>query len=457
MNKEMKLEEVILKKKNIIKKYKTITKEHIKDTNSRSYVYFTCEKCGKETSRRTDRIKDMIFLCNSCKKINSYLDKYGVDNPAKSKDVQNKIEKTSTERYGTKRPSQSKKIKTKYHDFFFDKLKVFSNDLIEPLFIKSEYDGSKKKEYKFRCKKCNNEFTSRMENGQIPRCLKCNPHMQGVSNAEKEVSDFIKEIYKGKVIENTREIISPLELDIYLPELNLAIEFDGLYWHSIEKKEKEYHLNKSNLAEQKGIQVLHVFEDEWRDKQNIVKNIIRFKLGLIKSIYARKTNFKEIGSKEAKTFLDKIHIDGFSGAKYHYGLFFENELVAVMSIGKPRYNKNYDWEIVRVGYKYRIIGGLSKLLKNFRKSHVGSIITYANRRYFDGHGYQAVGFKFINNSEQNYYYTDFIDRFTRVRFQKHKLKNILEEYDEKITEKENMLKNGYSIIYDCGNKVFELV
>lgn len=452
----MYLKEVKLKKGEKIITYKEISIDEIENINHRSEVFFKCEKCGKETSRRGDRIKDKIFLCNSCKKKYKYIEKYGVDNPAKSKEVQEKIKKTSIEKYGTERPTQSALVKKKYNKTFYSKLKSINSELVDPLFTEEEYFGSKKNKYSFKCKKCGNVFSSRIENGIIPRCLNCFPHLIGSSATEKEVGDFIKEIYDGEIIENSREIIPPLELDIYLPEYKLAIEFDGLYWHSIEHKEKEYHLKKSEVAESKGIQVLHIFEDEWRDKQEIVKSIIKYKLGLVKKVYARKTFFKEISSLEARDFLDKTHIDGFHGAAYHYGLYLENELVAVMSIGKSRYNKNYNWEIVRAGYKYRVIGGLSKLLKNFRKIHSGSIITYANRRYFDGKGYSSVGFRFINNSEQNYYYTDFINRYSRVMFQKHKLKDKLDFFNESLTEKENMINNGYSIVYDVGNKVFVL-
>lgn len=508
-----------------------------------AYIYFTCEKCGKEDNRKQKRRiaqQDNLLFCPDCTKKytnqkrygydnaqsspevkskigkkskennnislmkKNLMEKYGVDNaskidsvkekrkntnierfggvsPCSSPFVNNSLKQTNLQRYGVEYYPQTNSFKKSVEETNLKKLGVKTNLLdeefvkrkkrndfdnyykeklcnleeIKPLFSKEEYIGKRRHfEYKWKCKACGEEFEDYIFNTHVPRCPKCFPFVK--SRPEKEVGDFIKEIYSGEVIENSREIIPPLELDIYLPEENLAIEFDGLYWHSIEHKEKEYHLKKSEVAESKGIQILHIFEDEWRDKQEIVKNIIKYKLGLVKKVYARKTIFKEIDSKEAKEFLDKTHIDGFHGAKHHYGLFHENELVAVISMGVSRYNKNYDWEIVRAGYKYRVIGGLSKLLKNFRKIHSGSIITYANRRYFDGKGYLSVGFNFVEDSQQNYYYTDFVNRYSRVMFQKHKLENKLDFFDSNLTEKENMLLNDYSIIYDCGSKVFEM-
>lgn len=442
-----------------------------------AYVYFICEKCGKQDNKKQRRRiakQDDLLLCPDCSKKYTNQKKYGYDNAQTSPDVKSKISKSSKEnnniinitnyvkkKYGVDNIAKVKEIaksraKTKRDRVFISIEEKLRKNKLEILNTTDEYIGqrlnNKNIKYNFKCLTCNTEFKGTM-NGHIPSCPTC---YSKSSKPEKEVGDFIKEIYDGEVIENSREIIPPLELDIYLPEYNLAIEFDGLYWHSIEHKEKEYHLRKTEIAESKGIQILHIFEDEWRDKQEIVKNIIKYKLRLVEKVYARKTIFEEISSLEAKEFLNAVHIDGFHGAKYHYGLFYENELVAVISIGKSRYNKNYDWEIVRAGYKYRVVGGLSKLLKNFRKLHGGSVITYANRRYFDGKGYSSVGFKFIEDSQQNYYYTDFINRYSRVMFQKHKLSEKLENFDNELTEKENMINNGFSIIYDVGNKVFVL-
>lgn len=440
-----------------------------------AYVYFTCEKCGKEENKKQrKRIaeQDDLLLCPDCAKKYTNQKRYGYDNAQSSPEVKSKISKSSKEnnnihlmqktlieKYGVDNIAKVEDIsklraKTKRNKIFISIKEKLKKHNLEILNTTDEYIGqrlnNKNVKYDFKCLVCGTEFKGTM-NGHIPSCHEC---YSKSSKPEKEVGDFIKEIYDGEVIENSREIIPPLELDIYLPEYNLAIEFDGLYWHSIEHKEKEYHLRKTEIAESKGIQILHIFEDEWRDKQKIVKNIIKYKLGLIEKVYARKTIFEEISSLEAKEFLNAVHIDGFHGAKYYYGLFYENELVSVISIGKSRYNKNYDWEIVRAGYKYRVVGGLSKLLKNFRKLHSGSVITYANRRYFDGKGYYSIGFKFVENSDQNYYYTDFINRYSRVMFQKHKLSEKLENFDNELTEKENMINNGFSIIYDVGNKVF---
>lgn len=129
-----------------------------------------------------------------------------------------------------------------------------------------------------------------------------------------------------------------------------------------------------------------------------------------------------------------------------------------MTFGKSRFNKNYDWELLRYCTipNFNIIGGASKLLNHFRNHHSGSIISYADKRWSDGNLYRKLGFIELKDSQPNYFYVKDIRRFSRNQFQKHKLKDILKKFDPLMTEKENMLANGYSIIWDCGNKVFSL-
>jgi hypothetical protein len=221
-------------------------------------------------------------------------------------------------------------------------------------------------------------------------------------------------------------------------------------------------LNKTISCELNGIQLLHIFENEWNDsiKQDIWKSIISTKLNKNKRIYARNTTVKEISSKDSISFLNNNHLQGGTGAKYHIGLFHNEELISVATFGKSRFNKNYEFELIRFANKKytSVIGGFSKLLKYFERNYnPDNLITYADRRISNGNLYEKSGFKFLRNVEPNYFYTnDFKTLHSRNKFQKHKLKNLLEDFNLELTEHENMLNNNYYRIYDCGNKVYEL-
>ena len=185
-------------------------------------------------------------------------------------------------------------------------------------------------------------------------CQKCG---MITSHYEDSLFDYIKSIYKGKIIRDNRTILSNLKqsLDIYIPDLKIAFEFDGLYWHNeLNKPDKNYHLKKTEECLKKGIQLIHIFEDEWLYKQDIVKSRIKNLLGLITDkIYARKCIIKEITNKESKTFCENNHIQGGINSKYSFGLFFNNELVSVMTFGNKR--KNLGLKSITDNYEHFVI------------------------------------------------------------------------------------------------------
>ena len=290
-------------------------------------------------------------------------------------------------------------------------------------------------------------------------------HLQGSgcpacrnSKPQNEIADFI-ETLGFEIKKNVRTIIPPLEIDIYIPEKKIGIEFNGLYWHSESKLcNSKYHLNKTLRCEQEGIQLIQIFENEWISKKEIIKSILRSKLGKIENkVFARKTEVRYIN--DDKNFLEENHIQGkVSGEKIKIGLFYDKQMLGILTFGKPRFNKNYDLEILRFCYKKDIVvvGGFSKMLAFFRKDFPdSSLITYSDRRYSNGNVYRNNGFKKINETTPNYFYLKNGKLFSRIGFQKHKLKNKLKNYDNQLTERENMKNNGFDKIYDCGSLVFE--
>ena len=271
-----------------------------------------------------------------------------------------------------------------------------------------------------------------------------------ISNKERETYDWLNEL-NINVVESDRTQIAPLELDIYLPDYNLAIEFDGLYWHSENLgTPKNYHLNKTNLCNEKGIQLIHVFENEWDNKKNIVKSIILAKLGKFeRRIMARKCLIKELSDSEYREFVEANHIQGYVPAKYRVGLFYNDELVQICSFGKSRFKKD-EIELIRHCSKLntQVIGGFSKLLSYY---NFDNLITYVDLRYGNGNGYK--NWELIEQTKPNYWYwirgSEILE--SRMRYQKHKLKDALENFDSNLSEWENMINNGYFRIWDCGN------
>ncbi len=299
-------------------------------------------------------------------------------------------------------------------------------------------------------------------------CPKCS---NNISKPEQDIADFIRDNYKGTVIQNDRVVLNGKELDIYLPDLGFAIEYNGLMWHSFGKHKSEKfdnyslvhgnknnHLIKTKECEKKGIQLFHIFENEYTQKQDIWLNIIKDKLQKNQKIGARKTTIKEITPKEQRDFENNNHLQGQGLSSIRIGLFYEQELVSLMTFGKARLSKKYQYEMIRFCSKigYTIQGAASKILNYFEKKYNPlSIVSYANRRYSVGNLYNQLGFKLEHTSKPNFFYFDreYI-LYSRQKFQKHKLKKELEFFDNNKTALMNMFDNDYRVIYDSGNMVF---
>ena len=241
-------------------------------------------------------------------------------------------------------------------------------------------------------------------------CPKCGNQ---ISDAEKEIICFIEKECGLKCNSRDRTIISPYELDIYIPEKKIAIEYDGLIWHS-EKfgKDKNYHLNKTELCEKQGIRLIHIFEDEWLCKQNIIKEKLKYilKCGYKKTkIYARNCVINEIDRQDAKKFLDKNHIQGYGSGSVYLGCFYKNELVSVMCF---KQNSNKKWELTRfANINSKIcIGTASKLFNFFIKHYnFNEIKSFADRRWssiLEENLYDKLGFRLESTLKPDYSYVD---------------------------------------------------
>lgn len=310
-----------------------------------------------------------------------------------------------------------------------------------------------------KCGYCSEEFEGAYSN-YIGDAIKSCGCLAGKSSLELQVKDFIKSL-NLEFKSNDRTIIAPKELDIIIPSHNLAIEFNGLYWHSeLAGKGRNYHLDKTKECNKAGYNVIHIFEHQWINRQEIIKDIIKKRLGIVENkVFARKCEIREVETSQAREFIETNHLQGYASATYKLGLYYENELISIMTFGKSRYDKNCDWELIRFANKlgHNVIGGASKILKHFRKQNTGSIISYCDISIFSGNLYKDLGFIYSHNAKPNYFYFDnMLNVYSRVMFQKHKLKDKLINFDPSKSEWENMVENKFNRYWDCGNAVYIL-
>lgn len=296
--------------------------------------------------------------------------------------------------------------------------------------------------------------------------IKKNPNIYSMSSSEneREIINFIREKNPKLYFEtNTKKVIPPYEIDIFIPDANLAIEYNGTFWHSENNggKERKYHLTKLNKCKEKNIHLIQIWSSEWYTRREIVQSRICSLLNLNTRIYARKCKIQEISPKEAHIFLEKTHIQGFQGGTIHIGLIHNTDIVAVMTFGKSRYNKKESIELLRYSNALytNVIGGASKIFNYYiSKCSPQEVISYSDKRWNTGKLYKVLGFKHIRTTLPNYFYFksngDSNKLYSRIMFQKHKLKTKLDKFDVNISEWENMQLNKYDRIWDCGNDVY---
>jgi len=409
---------------------------------------------------------------------NTKLNKYSDINYVNTK----KIKLTNQKKYNCDYPLQNDNVYNKTIDTMFDKYggHPMQNDIIKEKQIKSniittfnnikeKYQNikfiSKENEiYTIMCDVCNktydisfNLFHLRKMN-DITLCCNCNdPKNNNVSEFENKVCSFLDE-YNINYIKNNRKILNGKELDIFIPDLNIAIECNGLYWHSELYKEKNYHKNKLENCKKLNIELLNIWEDDWVLRKEIIKSMLLNKLNKISNkIYARKCTIKKLtDNKIIKDFLNKNHIQGFVKSSTKIGLFYNDELVSLMTFGNRKTNGNKEFELIRFCNKINtnVIGGGGKLFKFFIKNNKNiNIISYSDNSFFTGKIYKKLGFSYLNDTALNYYWIVNNNREHRFKYNKKKL--VLEGNDPNKSEYEIMTEKGYYRLWSCGMKKWE--
>jgi hypothetical protein len=473
---------------------------------SKSIIKVKCDECSIEKDIKYKLYTSYGYssgdwLCRKCKTKKNNLEKWGVENPFQLEQVKEKIKRTNLEKWGVENPSQnveinkkikesiskldkeeinkkrSKTVSIKYGVNNVAKLKEVKNKKIESYQEKYGNNHNKQSEdfrkvnfkiakdpnyikYKsegvsvFNCSEKNHEFHINIDNYlrrlkyKTILCTKCNPIDRHQSGKEIKLYNLIKSLYVGEIIQNFK--INKQEIDIYLPQLKLGFELNGIYWHSDKFKSKNFHKEKSEFFLEKGIRIIHIWEDDFDNKFHIIKSQIINLIGKSNKIWARKCSLKEVNDiNSIRSFLDDNHIQGYVNSNLKLGLYFGDELVSLMTFdhfeGRKRMPEN-QWNLNRFCNKseYSVIGGASKLLNYFINNYnVKRVISYADRDWSSGDLYQKLGFNKVNESKPDYKYLVGDKRLHKSNFKK------------SITGISESKLDIYKV-WDCGKIKFEL-
>ena len=425
-----------------------LVKNKIKESNLNTF--------GVENPMQLDVIKD--------KQRKTLFNLYGVSNISKLEQIKDRKKETSLTNFGVNHPLKSEKVKSKirltnfskYGNIYFTKTEVYRKenyDIANDEFYLNYIDDGVSL---FKCDyKMNHSFEitkdiySKRKLYNIGLCTVCNPIGENRSVKEKELLNFISSIYLDKIINNYRD--GKMEIDVYLPNLKIGFEFNGLYWHSDIYKDNSFHLKKTTYFKEMGIRIIHIWEDDWDFKKDIIKSQIRNWLGLTENkIFARRCEVKEIENKDVKDFLNRNHILGNSNSLIKIGLFHGNHLVSLMTFDKfegRKKMKEGEWNLSRFCnvLNTNVTGGASKLFKYFILKYKPSrVVSYADKDWSDGELYYNLGFKLTNINTPDYKYIIDNKRIHKSRFRKSKT-NITES------------KLEIPRIWDCGKLKFEFI
>lgn len=317
-----------------------------------------------------------------------------------------------------------------------------------------EYVNDAQKVIQVECSGCGEQFTGSLRSLQYGKCFKCSP---GGSAAQEKLARWIEKL-GVEVVRNDRSSLgNGLELDIHIKTHNFAVEYNGLYWHSHANRSTLYHSNKTAAAGLVGISLMHVFEDEWRDRPEIVKSMILSRLGMSPNkIGARKCTVKELSPQERKSFFEENHIDGDVAVARAWGLVYEGAVVYGISVRKPFHKRESTMEVARCCPKKgcNVQGGLSRLVKAVSeecgRGGIKTLMTYVDTRLGGvGDGYTAARFTAVNKTPPRFWWTDFKERFNRFKYRADSKNGLTEAA---VAEAAGVVK-----IWGCENVVYSMI
>ncbi len=385
-------------------------------------------------------ISNMMQTPEHIKKIKKGLiDSIGVSNPSLSKTVIDKRQKTFESNRNIRLSEMSEYIKynfIKYNNEFDIELKCHKGHLFNINYQLFQLRFHREEEV----------------------CTICNKIHKPISKQEINLRYYIESIYKDCILLNNK-LLDGKEIDIYLPKEKIGFEYNGTYYHSeATGTPNDYHFNKTEISESKGIRLIHIYEDDWNYKKEIVKSRIKNLLkGNDTKIYARKTDIRLVDKTESQKFLLENHIQGSSISQVNLGLYYNNELISLMTFGYRKISGSNSLELHRFCNKLNtsVIGGASKLFSYFINNYqFEELLSYADRSWSIGELYNTLGFELVGKTKPNYWWVINGIKKHRLNFTKTQLikKELLLEGE---TEVQCMWRLKYHRIYDSGSLIYK--
>ena len=426
-------------------------KEKIKQTN--------LEKYGVEFAIQSKEMKEVVKANN--------IARYGVAHPMMLPEFKEKAMQTNLEKFGRRAVTQQhiEDIQTWYQ--FIDSPREFiKNHYVEiPTVHQLALDLGVER----------SAIDYHLEQHDAVDCIRRSKSMM-----EEDIFRILKEADPTiRIVVRTKSIISPYELDLYLPDYKLGIECNPTATHNssvpdpwgTDPKPYNYHKMKTDLCEQQSISLFHIFGFDWSNKRTVIESILRNKIGKSKRVvYARKCKIIEVAASDAIAFLNQNHRQGAANSPIRLGLELDGELISLMTFGKMRRtigtgNESLEdcYELVRFcsSLNTSVVGGASKLLKHFiRVYEPKRIRSFSDRAHTSGDLYKTLGFKEVRRSDAGYVWVDVVTdiAYHRVNAQKQNLKKFLKDtnIDLNQTEKQIMIEHGYVQVFDSGTITWEL-
>jgi hypothetical protein len=448
-----------------IRKGLLLKSKQIADSRRRTMV----DKYGVEYPMQSDTLKSKILETNE--------QRYGYTNPAKNSDIklkisnsvrskecQQKVQQTNLERYGVSYASQSLKIQDKMKSTNLERYGVeyptqsenVKSKMIQTLYTTRINDPTiKQRAIEAIHATCKERYGVDWP-CQLEQCRQA-------SGAKSTVNDKFKSICESNgILLESEYHLGSYSYDFKVVDQNILIELDPTYTHNVignhwnlKGLAYDYHKLKSELAESQGFQCIHIFD--WDDCTKIL-NIIRPK----QAVYARQCEILEVSSTDCDSFLNWYHLQNTCrGQKFKLGLYHNGELIQVMAFGKPRYNKNYQWELLRLCTKsgYCVIGGASKLFRYFINNYnPQSTISYCDKSKFKGEVYTEIGMSLKYTTPPAKVWSNGNQKITDNLLRQRGFDQIFHtEFGKGTSNDELMLKHGWLPVYDCGQAVYEWI
>ena len=410
---------------------------------------------------------------------------YGTKHPLSNPDILSRRNQTTVERYGTLNFVTSEKAKAtlaKNHGVANPMESSEIRDRVSSTMARNklaklmercnvhniEIIESDSSYVTIKCSSCGTVHTNflrqtlniLLRSGQSP-CNECNPINRYRSKGESELADWIRSIFTGEIHTNRKYLGT--ELDVMIPDLKLAIEYNGVYWHSDLRKPKKYHIQKKKAVEDTGWGVIQIWEDHWNDphKREIIKSKLAHKLGMTPiKIGARSCKIIDVSPKQAKSFMEEHHLYGSVNSQIRIGLEYQGELVMLCTFGRPRMamagKTDSEYELLRMASKkgHLVMGGLTKSISELKRRGIESCMTYADCdwTHSKANGYGSSGFKFVKWTDPGYHWVINGIRHNRMSF----MRSSIPDISENETVDDYMYSRGRYKTWNSGNLLYKI-